>query len=181
MFSSVSDNIIGIDISEEALRTARSRYNTPTFLKADAIELPFQNECFDAVVALEVIEHVHNQEKFILEILRTLKEEGLLIFSTPNKKNLVARIASAFGIEVQKNPYHTREFDYKELIKFLKKFGLEIIKVLGIYLPLVLPINRYIIELIHSFRIDKLVIYLGYSVPSLSRFTFVVCKKFVQG
>ena len=40
---------------------------------------------FDVIVSFETIEHVDNGEKVFSEFNRVLKDNGLLIISTPNK------------------------------------------------------------------------------------------------
>lgn len=46
---------------------------------------------YDCIVALEVIEHLHNPHKFFDDCKRMLKPHGSLIFSTPNILNLDSR------------------------------------------------------------------------------------------
>ncbi|MHB1443904.1 MAG: class I SAM-dependent methyltransferase, partial [Candidatus Humimicrobiaceae bacterium] len=45
--------------------------------------LPFQNNFFDAVTMIAVIEHLQDYNSIIKEIYRILKPEGLLIITTP--------------------------------------------------------------------------------------------------
>ncbi len=45
---------------------------------------PFRNECFDAVVADYVVEHLADPERIFLEIGRVLKPGGVFLFRTPN-------------------------------------------------------------------------------------------------
>lgn len=49
---------------------------------ADAGNLPFKEECFDLVIAHQVIEHLENPEQFILEASRVLKRGGILFIVT---------------------------------------------------------------------------------------------------
>lgn len=170
------NSAIGIDISVDALLLARSRYTTPVFARADATGLPFKDQSFDTVVAMEVIEHITNQEAFMSEVLRVLTQHGMLILSTPNKKNLIARIASFLGVEVQKNPYHTKEFDYNELTRFLTSHRLKVLHRFGVYLPLFPPIGG-MTRLMELTRAYKPLTNAGAVVSPLARFTFVVCKK----
>jgi len=41
-----------------------------TLLIADATKLPFRNETFDVVTALDLIEHLEHPEKFVSEVYR---------------------------------------------------------------------------------------------------------------
>lgn len=49
----------------------------------DVQALPFQDESFDTVVALEVIEHIPHPELMVREIYRVLKVGGHLVLSAP--------------------------------------------------------------------------------------------------
>ena len=56
----------------------------PNFVPADAHSLPFENEQFEHVTFLEVIEHVDNPKRCLQEIWRVLKKQGTVEISTPN-------------------------------------------------------------------------------------------------
>lgn len=55
-------------------------------IRGTIFNLPFMNESFDSVTALELIEHFrfHYQHLFLNEVYRILKPEGQFIVSTPN-------------------------------------------------------------------------------------------------
>ncbi len=75
----------GLDISEEAIRQAR-KLNLPNckFQSYSGGRLPFENEQFDLVVLVEVIEHVVDKNELLDEIYRVLKPSGKLFLTTPN-------------------------------------------------------------------------------------------------
>ncbi len=80
-------NIVGIEISEEGIQTAKNNLNDPKIglAIADSIMLPFKDRCFDTVVCWEVIEHIPKKTETYLfqEIVRVLKDNGTLYLSTP--------------------------------------------------------------------------------------------------
>ncbi len=49
----------------------------------DAHELPYKDDSFDTIIAIEVIEHLHSPNKAINECYRALSENGTLICSIP--------------------------------------------------------------------------------------------------
>jgi len=72
----------GVDISAFALEQVpeiRSR-----LVQGLANDLPFPNEFFDVVTAFDLVEHLPEPEAGLAEMVRVLKAEGVLLFSTPD-------------------------------------------------------------------------------------------------
>jgi len=108
--------VTGVDISADAVERAKARYAdfaSLEFRQGDCAALPFPDASFDAVVSFETIEHIAAQEKFLDEIGRVLRPEGLLILSSPNRPEYSERRGFV-------NPYHVRELDRAELAALLE-------------------------------------------------------------
>lgn len=74
-------DVIGVDISDEALKFARRRGKVK---KGDIANLPFEAETFDVVVCLDVLYHKWvNTNKAFSEIKRVLKKDGILLIREP--------------------------------------------------------------------------------------------------
>ncbi len=82
--------VTGIDLSERSLQTAQKFDQTGrvAYLKADATALPFPDTSFDAVCAMDLLEHVENPSALIQEASRVLKPGGLFFFHTFNRTPL---------------------------------------------------------------------------------------------
>jgi SAM-dependent methyltransferase len=66
--------------------------------KADLTkELPYNSGSFDIIVAVEVMEHIHDHEIIFRESSRVLKENGIFLFSTPNILSLKSRVRFLFS------------------------------------------------------------------------------------
>lgn len=78
-----ANNVIGIDISEEACEHARRKYGLD-YRVGNAEVIPLDDKSIDAIVSFETIEHLDNPEIFLRECARILKPRGELILSTPN-------------------------------------------------------------------------------------------------
>ncbi|BDH79958.1 hypothetical protein MTTB_13370 [Methanothermobacter tenebrarum] len=71
----------------------------------DSEQLPYKKGEFDLVVFFEVIEHLLNPHHALNEIYKVLRDEGVLILSTPNLSKLSNRIRLLAGKSI--NPEET--------------------------------------------------------------------------
>jgi len=76
--------VFGIDFSQIALWRAKSKNNQVVKSNIGKEGLPFKSCTFDIVTCLDVIEHVFDPAGLLCEIRRVLKENGILILTTPN-------------------------------------------------------------------------------------------------
>jgi 2-polyprenyl-6-hydroxyphenyl methylase/3-demethylubiquinone-9 3-methyltransferase len=92
--------VIGIDLSEGSLITAKKRDTTQSveYLRADATLLPFPDQSFDVVCAMDLLEHVEQPERVIQEASRVLKKGGLFFFHTFNR-NVLSWLIVIKGVE----------------------------------------------------------------------------------
>ena len=110
--------VVGVDISMLAVGYAQERLgrnNKASFICADAIRLPFVDKAFDIVVSFETIEHIRQYRKFLIECRRVLKENGLLICSTPNRRIFSPNLAKPI------NTFHVKEFWPEEFYRLLRR------------------------------------------------------------
>jgi SAM-dependent methyltransferase len=70
-----------IDASPPAIERLSTRGGVAR--SGDITNLPFGDSTFDLVAAFDVIEHVGDDRRVFAELIRILKENGLLIFSVP--------------------------------------------------------------------------------------------------
>lgn len=110
---------VGIDIDIQFLRFAKKEGKISTlFLSANALYLPFKNEIFDIVTALDVIEHIDNDLAVLFEINRILKHGGKLIITVPALKKLWSNFDEKVG--------HLRRYSKSELCEKIKKTGFRV-------------------------------------------------------
>lgn len=74
----------------------------------DACNLPYKDNTFDIVVALDVLEHIEDDNQAITEIHRVLKSNGFFIFTVPAYQKLYSAHDKYLG--------HVRRYN-KKLIK----------------------------------------------------------------
>lgn len=108
-----STNYYGIDISPNAIK----RGNNNNLILSDANHLPFVDKTFDAVLLLDVLEHLEDDVSTIIEAHRVLKDGGFILVLVP-----------AFGFLWNEHDIlneHKRRYTKKELaIKINKKFNI---------------------------------------------------------
>jgi ubiquinone/menaquinone biosynthesis C-methylase UbiE len=102
-------HVVGLDLEPPLLRDAAGRYPGPHFTAGSALVLPFGDDSFDAVGALQVIEHLTQTSEFVSEIARVLKPDGFAYLTTPNIDRLPRNATKEF------NPFHLRDFTPAEL------------------------------------------------------------------
>ena len=97
-----------------------------SFQVEDALALSFDDESFDCAIALEVIEHVADDDQFVSEGLRVVRPGGKFIFTTPNRHRLTAlaryligkpiRFPHTYAIDpILGEIRHLREYSYGDL------------------------------------------------------------------
>lgn len=89
MLAGVAKSVIGVDISGAAVAHAADRYREREnleFKQGSCEKIPLPDDSVDVAVSMETIEHIEQQEAFIRELKRVLKPGGLLVMSSPNKR-----------------------------------------------------------------------------------------------
>jgi ubiquinone/menaquinone biosynthesis C-methylase UbiE len=113
---SVAD-YVGLDMSEEAVVHASSRYSFPNvqFERSDATTIPFDGGSFDLVISFHVLEHVVEPDPYLKEMARVCRAGGHIVIVTPNR---------AFRLALGERPwnrFHVRELDRAELAQLLSE------------------------------------------------------------
>jgi len=78
-------DIIGIDISSEAIEYGRKKYGDINLEIQAAETLPYENESFEVVLSFDLFEHIAEIDKHISEVRRVLCPGGYYLFQTPNR------------------------------------------------------------------------------------------------
>lgn len=112
---------VAADLSQEALQLSQQR-GVSRLCQVDMtrFSLPFKNNSFDLILALDVIEHVEDDVRALAECRRILKDDGLLIVTVPAFMWLWSPWDDALG--------HRRRYTATSLADSLHRAGLAVKK-----------------------------------------------------
>lgn len=116
----------GIDISPTAIQYAKKNTKTSILKVSSVTNLPFKNNFFSIVTALDVLEHINNPLNALRETNRVMKPEGLLLIRVPNIASLGRTIKKEewYGF---KDPTHVSLLSRQEWYNIIRKSGFEVV------------------------------------------------------
>lgn len=122
---------IGIEITDIKIRYAQAKLNV-NVLKGNAGHLPFKDETFDVVTALELIEHLPYKiyEGALEEVQRVAKK--WIIISVPHCEEIQYIPCPYCGTRFNSS-YHLRSFDEKKMKILFPSFGMVKLKKIVLY------------------------------------------------
>jgi SAM-dependent methyltransferase len=77
--------VVGIERDRDLLARARREFPWLTTIEGDAAELPLPDSCADAVLLLDVLEHVEEPGRVLAEAHRVLRPGGSIVLSVPHR------------------------------------------------------------------------------------------------
>lgn len=89
--------VVGLDISFKALTLAKRRKTNAILVQGKAESLPFKENSFDLVLALDLLEHLPDDVKGLREMYRVLKKGGTLLVTVPAYQFLWSEHDEALG------------------------------------------------------------------------------------
>ena len=137
--------ITGIDLYSKSIGFAKKNNEKINFRVADTHNLPFKNQSFDVVTAIETLEHMSQPRLALSEIYRVLKKAGFLIVIQDTDSLLFRSIWwlwTKWKGSVWKNS-HLSCVKPEELLNMIKKTGFKIEKVEYINLRMELVVKAY--------------------------------------
>ena len=117
LLSEKATKVYAFDIDYEAIHWAKTKYQRENLFYGveSALALPLPDHSVDFVISFETIEHLNEADQIVYmrEIKRVLKEDGILLISTPDRNRT--------RLFQDGNPYHLRELEEREFINLLKQ------------------------------------------------------------
>lgn len=122
-----ASEIIGLDVLPKSVAWANKHWENKKlkFVVGDAEDLDFPPNTFDAVFALEVLEHVHKPREVLKGIKKVLKRGGYGLFLVPSDSNLF-RIIWFFWTKSRGRVWkdtHIQTYRHNYLVRVCKEAG----------------------------------------------------------
>lgn len=136
-------HVTGVDVYDPSLKTE----DTWTYVchNLNEFPLPFTDSSFDVVSAIEVLEHIIDTDRFLDELHRIVRPNGVVLITTPNINMLRNRLRVPFGLypyglEYRNEIHHVRLYNATTLRSHLVEHGFVISTLAGLNL---LPITLH--------------------------------------
>ncbi len=122
-------SVVAVDYDESATAHVNAAYSGVAVVRGNLVALPLRDNCFDAVISLQTVEHLWDQPAYAAECARVLRPGGLLAVSTPNRLTFSPGVGRG---QRPLNPFHVNEFDPEELMDLLAPH-VDGVEVLGVH------------------------------------------------
>lgn len=121
--------VSGVDFSEEGVKKCREKGLDVSVVDITTESTHFQDNTFDVVIMLDVLEHLYTPEDLLDESVRVSKK--YIIISVPNFNSLPARLQVLFGKVPENNrpnKGHVYWFTYENLTNMLRQHKLRVVE-----------------------------------------------------
>lgn len=134
-------DIYGIDVSPAATSVVKKQLDGRVFT-GTLEEIPFPRHNLDVITMWDVIEHVSDPKKLLQQARILLKNDGVLVLTTPNSRSLWAKLMKDKWIGYKDE--HFFYFNRKNLKLLLEQTGFSIkaVKAAGKFIQLQMFIKR---------------------------------------
>ena len=113
-------DVTGIDFSEVAVNQCKERFPQAKFLVGDITRLPFEDDTFDCVTAVHVLEHLNDEQlsSTVNEIRRVLVPGGLVFIRSFTERDMRSEKRSDADI-------FYRFYEIDDIVKAFEGFSVE--------------------------------------------------------
>ncbi len=120
--------LIGVDLVAGGLRKAHTHVPDALLLRADACALPLQDACVDVAVSANLLEHVPDDERALVEIFRVLRPGARAVIVVPVNPGSYDCYDRLLG--------HERRYARGELARKARGAGLRVLQDIHLGAPL---------------------------------------------
>ena len=127
-------------------------------------QLKFENETFEIITLVSVIEHINNPSNILKEIFRLLKKGGILIIVTPNFKYSFRNFYD--------DPTHLRPYTDKSISSLMELYDFKTLKVV----PMLVNKPLFFWNIPFSFYISSILPFKNHHLKNLTFLNFLKGK-----
>jgi|TARA_B100001964_G_scaffold18830_1_gene19238 ubiquinone/menaquinone biosynthesis C-methylase UbiE len=170
--SSTEVTIIGIDISKNSIKQAKSFYPQSNFLCADLSNIPFKKNTFDIITAMSSLEFCFDKAHILRLAKEKLKDNGRMYIEVRNNDFIVYGLLKHFAPFYKKKVFIKdypakgfQDLEYDEWIGLFRGSGLNVEKTFASVRPwnfgpletriknLIIMIAKYLVPLKYHYMI----------------------------
>jgi len=134
LFAQQGAKVVGMDISENMTKNAKKKVPSAEFITGDVFSTPFRETQFDIVVCSQVLTHLHEYKKPLLEMKRVTKENGIIVIDI---RNILwpFRPIQILKQKLERDEYNPHYTQLRNVRKICNEIGLEIEEFRGVGFP----------------------------------------------
>lgn len=102
--------LTGVEYDERLVAITRDKVQNVRIIQGNAEAFDFNDDTFDVIVSLQVIEHLYQPELMLAAVRKHLAPGGTFIFTTPN--------LSGYGARIMKGKWHGYRDDHVSMKEF---------------------------------------------------------------
>ena len=167
--------IAGLDYAELPLLWLKRKAKNVASVRGDARDLPFRDDSFDCIIAIEMMDCIKERKNLYAEVLRVLRSGGIFLTQFSNKKSIKGLI---YGLYMKmKKRKRIREYykrDYNQQAAELESAGFRITDAKGYNWNIIQRNSNN--PLIHFYKFVEALFQLK-NLPSLSPLVLITSIK----
>lgn len=119
-------SVEGVELDKQAVERAKEQGYT--VYEGDIQDPVFDDKHYDAIIAIAVLEHVENPNRFVDRLYQLLSPGGIVLLQLPNPGSLNAYVSafSSHGWDMYGEPGHVFHYKKHHLTQLLKKHGFDV-------------------------------------------------------
>jgi SAM-dependent methyltransferase len=121
------EDVVGVDLNPWAIEEVRKQQLAG---EVGSIEVIPSERRFDAIVMLDVLEHVRDPAAFLAQLRTHLRPGGRLLIMTPNIRSLLARFSGQRWVSF-KIPEHLYYYSPRSIRRLLESSGFDVLAIKG--------------------------------------------------
>lgn len=167
--------VAGMDISEHRVLDALERFPEIEFKKASAYNLPYKDNSYFIVTAIEVIEHLEDITSALREFKRVSNKYILI---TVPYKQVIQKVICPYCLKMHNLDGHLHSFDRKRILNECRKAGLKpiVVERYRIERKFEILLNRCLPKFVVNL-IKKILNNIGIITEDCYKYVGVLCEK----